>query len=283
MQFFRLRLVSLLFLASVCAVPFALQAQYPSDSSPDSPESAQATAARLQVKIGELEDEIRKLRGSVEQLSYENQQLKAQMQKNNADVSYRLDALEKKQAVAAAPAPAPAVQQQAENTPDSGQLQPVEEPADRDSGDDTNANAPATIAPVASIPKFATPRDHYNYAFKLLNQAKYPEAGAAFSAFTKQYPKDPLVGNAWYWLGETYYVQRDYVRAADDFRQGYEAMPTGPKAGDNLLKLAMSLNAVKKDKEACIILKQVVTKFGSSSSSMRLRAEQEINTIGCNQ
>jgi tol-pal system protein YbgF len=287
MQFFRSGFLSFLLFASVCTAPFALQAQYPGDENPD---NAQASAARLQVKIGELEDEIRKLRGSMEQQAYENQQLKAQLQKTNTDVNYRLDAIEKKQMASVAPMSTPVAQQQGDNTPDSGQLQPVEEPADRDSssddgssGSNANANAPATIAPVKSVPKFTTSRDHYNYAFKLLNQAKYPEAGAAFSAFTKQYPKDPLIGNAWYWLGETYYVQRDYVRAADDFRQGYESMPTGPKAGDNLLKLAMSLNAVKKDKEACIILKQVVTKFGSSSSSMRLRAEQEINTIGCNQ
>lgn len=284
MQFSRFRFVSLLFFACMCAVPFALRAQYPDDSAP---ENTQAAVARLQVKISELEEEIRNLRGKIEQMSYENQQLKEQMQKSQTDVNFRLDAIEKKQAAAVTPAPAAAVQprQQADNTPDSGQLQPVEEPADQDSSensDDGNSNAPATIAPVSSIPKFATPRDHYNYAFKLLNQAKYPEAGAAFSAFTKQYPKDPLIGNAWYWLGETYYVQRDYVRAADDFRQGYESMPTGPKAPDNLLKLAMSLNAIKKDKEACVILKQVVAKFGSSGS-MRQRAEQEINTIRCNQ
>ncbi len=229
----------------------------------DSENNADANIARLQVRITQLEEQIRKLQGMVEQASFENRQLKTQMDKANADIEYRLSALEKKQTAdnpqpPSSPAPA-----------ESGKLAPVEPSGGKEE-------------PSVNLPKFANSRDHYNYAFKLLNQAKYPEAGSAFSAFTKAYPRDPLIGNAWYWLGETYYVRRDYVKAADDFRQGYEAMPTGPKASDNLLKLAMSLNAMKKDKEACIVLKQVATKFGSSSKTMRQRAEQEMNTIGCN-
>ena len=31
---------------------------------------------------------------------------------------------------------------------------------------------------------------------------------------------------------------RDFVNAADNFRQGFEALPEGPKAADNLLKMA---------------------------------------------
>ena len=78
---------------------------------------------------------------------------------------------------------------------------------------------------------------------------------------SKKHPKDPLVGNAYYWQGETYYIRRDYVNAADSFRQGFEALPTGPKAPDNLLKLAMSLNALNRDKEACVVLGQVISKY----------------------
>ena len=97
----------------------------------------------------------------------------------------------------------------------------------------------------------------------------------------KQYPKDPLAGNAFYWLGETFYVRRDYVKAADSFRQGFEALPSGPKAPDNLLKLSMSLNALKRDKEACVVLKQLVSKFGKTSAATKDKAQAEISRIGC--
>lgn len=255
MKFLRFLFILVVLLACVGSMTAKAYAQ-------DETDNTDTNIARLQVKISELEDQIRKLQGTIEQTQYENKQLKAQLDKTNTDMEYRFGELEKKQqAAAAAPVAVPAEPA----APDSGTLQPVQ--------------SPASTTP---MPSFASPRDHYNYAFRLLNQAKYKESGDAFAAFTKTYPKDPLIGNAWYWLGETYYVNHDYVRAADDFRQGYESMPTGPKAPDNLLKLAMSLNALKKDDEACTVLKQVAAKFGSMNS-MKQRAEQEMNTIGCNQ
>lgn len=267
MNLSRFGFVSLLALALTLTVPMQTSAQEDSDTP-----TADVNTARLQVKFSQLEEQIRKLQGMVEQVSYDNRQIKAQIDKSNSDVDFRLDALEKAQQ--AAPQQQPAQQNPDSPQSDSGKLHPVEAAAPAES------NTPEPIAP---LPKFPNSRAHYNYAFKLLNQGdKYAEAGNAFAAFTKAYPKDPLIGNAYYWLGETYYVRRDYVKAADNFRQGYEAMPTGPKAADNLLNLAKSLNAIKKPKEACIVLKQVVVKFGSSSNSMKSRAEQDMNTFGCN-
>jgi tol-pal system protein YbgF len=253
--------------AALCALLLATssvaQAQYYQSNDPDSETSpASLGNAALDVRISQLEEQMRALRGTVEQLSNQNTQLKAQLDKMTADTQYRLNALEQKSSGAPAGA-APAA-----GNP-SDQLQPTQNPSE-DNGADAGAS---------SSQQFASPRDHYNYAYKLLIQAKYPEAGASFADFTRQYPHDPLIGNGFYWLGETYYVRRDYVKAADSFRQGYEAMPSGPKAADNLLKLAMSLNAMDKNKEACIVLKQISTKFSSSSTASR--ADQESNRIGC--
>ena len=224
-------------------------------------------AASLQVKISELEEHIHKLEGKIEEVSFENRQLKTQIEKSGKDVEYRLGELEKKNTATPAPQSQPKADNDATPPADSGKLTPVENPQ---SGDNEVT---------ASTQKFATSREHYNYAFKLLNQSKYDEAGALFAGFVQAYPKDPLVGNAYYWLGETHYVRRDYIKAADNFRLGYQALPTGPKASDNLLKLAMSLNALKKNQEACVILKQVEVKFANSSN--KTRAEQEMNRIGC--
>lgn len=260
MNLARFGLISLLSLALAFSIVGQTHAQEDSDTGGD------ANAARIQVKISQLEEQIRKLQGMVEQASYENRQLKSQLEKTDKDVDYRLTTLEKAQQ-------APQQNSEPQQESDSSKLHPVESHSS-----DADSSAGAT-----ALPKFKNSRDHYNYAFRLLNQGdKYAEAGDAFAAFTKAYPKDPLIGHAYYWQGETWYVRRDYVKAADNFRLGYEAMPAGPKAGDNLLKLAMSLNAVKKPKEACIVLKQVVAKFGNPSNSIKSRAEQEMNTIGCN-
>lgn len=252
-------------LLGVCIVSATMMPVYAQDTD----DSELPNTARIDVRITQLEEQMRRMEGTIEQLSYQNKQLKAELDKANSDTQYRLQILESKQnAAAAAPAPAAA------SIP-SDQMQPVQPAA-----------APEAPQPVpvntgtAATPKFTSAHDHYNYAFRLMNQAKYAEAGSSFAAFTQQYPHDPLIGNAFYWLGETYYVRKDYVQAADNFRQGYESMPSGPKGGDNLLKLAMSLEALKKDKEACIVLHQVVSKY--DTGSIKSRAEQEINRVGCN-
>jgi len=235
-------------------------------------ENGNPNVAALQVKLTEMEEHIRRLQGLIEKNSYENKQLQEKLEKSNADVEFRLSEIEKKQTQPVAPAAPPTTSQDIQtDTPDN----------------DSDKLKPVSVDPVPAATnaetdkKFAKPLEHYNYAFNLVREKKYPEAASSFTAFTQSYPKDPLIGNAYYWLGETNYVRKDYLRAADNFRQGYESMPTGPKAGDNLLKLALSMNALKKQKEACVVLKQVVIKFGNSAT-IKGRAEQEIASIGCN-
>lgn len=255
---------------SVLAFPVAAQYQpeYPDET--EVYESGPG-AARQEVKITEMEERLRRMQGSIEQLNFQNRQLKTQLEKALADMDYRLNALEKNGA-AAAPAASAAPAAASPGEPDDVDAFKAAEPAP----------AQPSVGGGSGMPSFDSPRDHYNYAFKLLNKARYDEAGEAFIAFTKKYPKDPLIGNAYYWLGETYYVRRDYPHAADTFREGYEVMKTGPKAADNLLKLAMSLAAQKEDQKACLVLRQVVSKFGAEAPGVKSRAEQEINRMGCN-
>ncbi|MBL8642785.1 MAG: tetratricopeptide repeat protein, partial [Rhodospirillaceae bacterium] len=58
-----------------------------------------------------------------------------------------------------------------------------------------------------------TPKAQYDYAFDFLKRQDYASAETAFREFLKRAPKDPLAGNAQYWLGETYYVRGDYQKA----------------------------------------------------------------------
>ena len=65
----------------------------------------------------------------------------------------------------------------------------------------------------------------------------------------------PLAGNAQYWLGETYYVRKDYENAATAFALGYQKYPKSAKAADDLLKLGMSLGNLGKKPDACTRLR----------------------------
>jgi TolA-binding protein len=202
-----------------------------------------ANTSQLEVRLGNIEDEIRHLRGKTEEAEFQVRKLSENMEKMQRDMELRLNELD-------------AATKEAAKSP--------KEPASKPAASSTKeADAGAEDEESEQSGDFATPREHYNHAFRLLNQTKYSEAAESFAEFTKKHPKDPLVGNA------------------DMFRQGFEAIPDGPKASDNLLKLAMSLSALKRDKEACVVLQQISTRFKKKSNAIAERALQEQKRIDC--
>lgn len=124
-------------------------------------------------------------------------------------------------------------------------------------------------------------QERYNYAYKLLVQSDYADAEAAFREFISAHPQDTLAGNAQYWLGETYYVRQQYEPAAQAFLQGYQNYPKNPKASDSLLKLGMSLAALKKNPEACAALGQLAKEFPQAPAHVKDAATRERGKIGC--
>jgi len=223
--------------------------------------------AGIQVQLDELREQLRAMNGKIEETQFKIKNVEAQLQLQQKDAEFRFKALETAGAPAAAAAPAAAPAASA--TPATAAPQPT-------MGGEANA---APTAPAATS-AFATSKEHYNYALALMNKAQYKEAGDSFADFVKQYPKDPLAGNVFYWLGETWYVRSDYVKAADSFRQGFEAMPQGNKAPDNLLKLAMSLGQMKQQKQSCVVLAQLLKKF-SGPEIVRARATREQEKQAC--
>jgi tol-pal system protein YbgF len=143
--------------------------------------------------------------------------------------------------------------------------------------------ARAAVPPPSAKGKLpaGTPQERYNYAYKLLVQSDYADAEAAFREFLGAHPQDALAGNAQYWLGETYYVRGQYEPAAQAFLQGYQGYPKGAKAPDSLLKLGMSLAAMKKNPEACAALGQLGKEFASAPPHVKDAATRERSKIGC--
>lgn len=136
--------------------------------------------------------------------------------------------------------------------------------------------APQTATPVpAETPELpVSVADRYKFAFNLTRQARYEEAEIAFKAFIKDHGEDTLAGNAHYWLGETYYVRKDFMHAAQAFFEAYQKFPAGAKAPDSLLKLGMSMSNMDKSTEACTTYGKLRREF---SGAMKAPIEQALN------
>ena len=249
--------------------------------------------AGLSVRITELEGQISQLTGRIEELQFLLNRTKTRVDKLVEDVDFRLSAIERNMAAAAA----------AETAPRPPRAAPVTGSVAVDRSRSTNARAPKSLgtispddlkrvgtadpaavrqAPVATtvLPQGSV-EERYDFAYSLLRGLDYSAAGQAFAEFLTAHPDHPLASNAQYWLGESYYVQKDYDRAAKAFLDGYNRFNDGQKAPDSLLKLGASLNAMDKKAEACLALRELATRFPNAKPPIKRRAADVRRRAGC--
>jgi len=113
----------------------------------------------------------------------------------------------------------------------------------------------------------------YSQAFDALKAGSYSVAITGFKDFLSSYPQSPLAENAQYWLGEAYYVTRDYGGANDAFHTVLQKWPESRKAPDALLKLGFTEFELKRYGDARKTLEQVTQKYPDSDAA-RLAADR---------
>ncbi len=101
----------------------------------------------------------------------------------------------------------------------------------------------------------------YRAAVELVKAGKHDEAVAALRAFIKAYPNHDYADNAQYWLGESFYAQKDYQHALLEFRATIETYPSGNKVPDALLKVGYCYQALGQTEKAHAVLEQVVNLY----------------------
>lgn len=127
----------------------------------------------------------------------------------------------------------------------------------------------------------AKPQEVYQRAYSLLSKGEYAAAETAFKSFIKKFPKNPLSSNAYYWLGETFYVRQNYQLAAYNFANGYKNFPKGAKAPDQLLKLGISLYSLKKKAKACATFTKLSQEFAELPTRITKRAKNFSEKLEC--
>ena len=186
------------------------------------------TLAGMARRIDALEDQLRELRGSVEEQQHTGDALRKQQRDLYADLDKRVSALE-------------------------AQLHA--------------AQSGAAVGGSGAAPGDTDPQTAYNRAFEQLKNGNYDAAIKQFQDFMTTYPKSSLRDNAQYWIGEAHYVSRQYDEAAEAFRAVGEHYPNSRKAPDALLKLGFTLAEQKKYAEARVTLTQVGERFPDSDAA----------------
>jgi tol-pal system protein YbgF len=296
------------------------------------------------VRLNRLENQVRQMSGHIEQLQFENGQLKAQLRKFQEDVEFRFQ--ERSAPRTAAPAPpnaagqpqakprrgdafdpaatpnAPGAPMPLGATPPSpplpnqgviagvtpgpaGPLPPrgaiesgpiigslIEDDDDAPPGTgaplDLGAGRVASAAPPPPRPSpsvaatgTGNPRADYDAAYAYILQRQYEQAEMGLRQFLQSHPRDRLVPDAIYWLGESY-LQRNRPReAAEQFLRISTEHARSAKAPDAMLRLGIALNALGARDQACATFAELGRKYPDASGSVRQGVERELKRARC--
>lgn len=255
-----------------------------------------SAAAAAEVRFQQLEKEIRRLTGQIEEQNYKIRQLQEKLETVTGDLGVRISALENGSAPldvrpAVSLGEEPSEARTGQNAQDLG-APPMG--ATDNARDMTATNTqekelgePQTLGTLRTSQagqevssQDAAPRA-YDAAYAHIKNRDFGQAEKAFAAFMRNYPDSPLVSNAQYWYGETFYVRGNYEKAARIFAEGYQNYPKSSKAASNLLKLGMSLAGMGKTEDACIAYQQLEKEYSKSSIPVLKRAQTEMKKINC--
>ena len=112
-----------------------------------------------------------------------------------------------------------------------------------------------------------TPSDRlskYDAAYNAFKDKKYKESREKFEQFIKEFPNDKLSGNAYFWVAETYYNERDFEGAILSYESLLKKYPQSEKAPAALLKQGLSFIEIGDRKTAKVILEQLVERYPKS-------------------
>jgi len=125
--------------------------------------------------------------------------------------------------------------------------------------------------PLAAIKRPQKKENFYKLAYGLLEAGQVVAARTLFEEFLEKWPNDAYSDNALYWIGESYYAEKDYRLAALTFQRVRTDFVKGDKSKDALLKLGFCFFAMEKYKESLPFLREFVKRFGKTALAKKAK------------
>ncbi len=120
-----------------------------------------------------------------------------------------------------------------------------------------------------------SPDDLYLKGLSAFKAGEMTSARAAFNQFISQHSSHELVSNAKYWIGETYYGDKNYEQAILEFQEVIKHYPKTEKAPAAMLKQALAFRAIKDTKSTQYLLKRLIADYPKSEEATRAKQLQK--------
>ncbi len=225
----------------------------------------QSVMANLVIQVQELQDEVRNLRGQLEEQSRELGNLKRRQRDQYLDLDQRLSDMRNSQPVITGGQP----QVAGSFVQGSTELAPTEDAPEVRAPLTGASTVTAITQPLAQsqtpASTAAEEKAAYDRAFQSLKDLRYADAAEKFQSFLDHYPDSDYSDNAQYWLGESYYVTRNYDIALTAFQELMDRYPDSPKVPDALLKMGYTHYELKQWDSARAALTQVQDSYPNTT------------------
>lgn len=139
--------------------------------------------------------------------------------------------------------------------------------------------SPGAIQRAAERRKIASADEQaaYDEAFELLTQSRYADAVLKFRSLIENFPRGALIDDAQYWIGEAYYVVRDFQKAGEAFRAVVNGYPESERMPEAMLKLGYIQAETGRTQKARRTLNQVISQY--PGSRVAISAETRLSQI----
>jgi tol-pal system protein YbgF len=107
----------------------------------------------------------------------------------------------------------------------------------------------------------------YDEAHIALKQKRYADARKMFERFVKDYPKESLTPNSYFWIGETYYANKKYEDAILAYEDYLKKYPKHEKVKGAMLKQGYSFLELGDRKTGKVILETLIEKYPKSNEA----------------
>lgn len=143
------------------------------------------------------------------------------------------------------------------------------------------ANAKQSAKPVALVTRSKPEASHdmdneqiknaYTAAYLSLKSLRYDEATTTFRNFIEQHPQSIYTDQAWFWLGESLYNQKQWDEALQAYHIVASDYPQSVKHAAALLKVALLYRHEGKNDEARAILQRLLREHPDSDVASNAR------------
>ncbi|WP_432473993.1 tol-pal system protein YbgF [Amphritea sp. HPY] len=197
----------------------------------------------LLMLLQQLQDEVRSLRGMVEQQQYQIRRMEQDQRDRYRDLDRRIS--------------------------QGGQTPSLNSGTAQLGGSDaaTISGASAPLAPLPAADSTPTDAQAYQAAFALVRQKSFAKALQAFSDFIQFYPDSARVPNAYYWIGEVNLAEQNLEPAKVAFQKVITEYSEHRKAPDATYKLGVIYHQMGDTDNAKKMFLQTQSSYPDSSAA----------------